>query len=196
MNQAHQPSHTFMKAPLLALLALVSTGLAAGGPIIIKVTDEKGTPVEKADVVAILKSGAYQNTKFVNGAYVCEAPEECVKVYVGAPGREAAVTKYSGASGSVDVTLKPNAAKGSAVVRGKGSLPGIDGTVTPILDGQKTYMYSSKIGLVLNGRAADQPLHFAMKRPIEAVSSTGKKFKIEVLDITPQVALVEFTVPK
>ena len=189
-----------MKTFLLALLALGSVCLAADQQqIVIKISDAKGLPVKDAQAVAILKSGAYQDCKLdpADGQFKCQPTEECVKIYAAAPGFEGAVKKYAGTAGAVEVQLKQNPAKGSAIVRKKGPLPGIEGTVTPIYDSPgRMYMYATKIGIEVNGRPAPQPVDFIINRPISAVSQTGSKFKIWVMDITPEVSLLEFTPPK
>jgi hypothetical protein len=149
-------------------------------------------------VVAILKSGAYQDTKLENGEHVClPTADKCVKIYAAAPGFEANAVKYSGTSGAVAVALKPGGGKSSAIIRRRAPLPGIDGDVSPILDNlNRLYMYGDRIGFVQRNRPALQPIKFEMRKPIDAVSPTGGKFKIWVVDITTAVSLLEFTLPK
>jgi hypothetical protein len=185
---------------ILSLLALVSfTAATLAENIAVKVVDAGGLPVQKADVVAILKSGAYQDAKLdsTDSCHKCQPTEQCVKIFAAAPGYEAESKKYSGGAGVVTITLKPNAAKGSAVVRRAGPLPGIEGSVNPHLDKKnRTYMHATKIGLEIAGRPAPQPVFFTLNRPIDAVTSTGQKFRITVIDITQEASLLEFTVPK
>lgn len=179
-----------------------TAGLAAdpaAAGIAVKVSDAQGLPVKDAQVVAILKSGAYQDAKLdaADGQFKCLPTEECVKIYAAAPGFEGAVRKCSGAAGSFAVQLKQNPAKSSAIVRRTGALPGIVGMVNPYVDSSKrTGIYADKIGLEERGRPAKQPLYFAVNRPIDAVTSTGSKFKIWVMDITQEASLLEFTLPK
>jgi hypothetical protein len=188
--------HPPMKT-ILALLFAVSSAAFAQEHIAVKVTDSAGNAVEKAQVVAILKSGAYQDTKLVDGTFICDPTERCVKVYVAAQGYEGAVKPYSGGAGSLSVALKPSDTKNSAIIRGSGSLPPIKGTVNPMIDSSKRmYMYANKIGLETNGQPAEQPLHFALNRPISAMTPTGQRFKIWVTDITQEVSLLEYSIPK
>lgn len=180
---------------LLLFLAISSVCLA--DQITVRVIDDKGAPVLNAQVACILKSGAYQDAKLDQGDYKAQPTEECIKVFVGAPGFEAAVKKCTGAAQMVEVTLKANPAKGSTVIRKRGKLPGFDGDISPMLDSKnRLYIYATKIGLEERGKAAAQPVHFTLNHPIDAVTSTGSKFKIYVMDITPEVSLVEFTNPK
>jgi hypothetical protein len=186
-----------MKMFLLGLFGL--TAMAFAEDIVVTVTNDKGQPVESADVVAILKSGAYQNAKLdkADGKYKCSPTEECIKIFAGAAGHEAAVKRYSGSQGAATVALKASETKGSAVIRRSGSLPGINGGLNPVMDAKgQTYLYSTKIGLTKNGKAAPQPVQFSLDRSIDATTDTGLKFKITVLEITPQVSLLEFTNPK
>jgi hypothetical protein len=81
------------------LTVLLLTPLVSGQAtqhIKVKVIDGSGTPLPNADVVAILKSGAYQDTKFENGEYKCESMERCVKIFAAAPGFEAGVKGLRG----------------------------------------------------------------------------------------------------
>lgn len=182
---------------IITLLLLVVSAAFAQERIAVKVSDSTGKPIENAQVVAILKSGAYQDTTLENGEYVCSPTEQCVKVFAAAPGYEAMVKKYSGAAGTLAVSMKASDTKNSAVIRSAGELPGIDGRINPVLDNLKRlYLYTTKIGLEANGRPAPQPLKFALGRQIDAMDSTGKDFKMWVVDITPQVSVVEFTMPK
>lgn len=188
-----------MKTTLALILSLTISAAAVAENIVIKVTDDKGLPVQNADVVAILKSGAYQDAKVdsADGNHKCQPTEECVKVFAAAPGYEAAVKKYSGSAGTLAVTLKPNAGKGSAVVRRAGKLPGIEGWVNPKLDSSNRLSISAtKIGLEEKGRPAPQRMYVSLNRPIDAQTSTGQRFKITIVDITQEVSLLEFTIPK
>jgi len=167
--------------------------------ISIKLVDESGADVKGAKVAAILKSGAYQDVlrHAASGEYRCAPTEKCVKVFAGAVGYEASVAPYSGAAGVFAMTLKKSAIKNSTIIPGAGELPGIDGTINPIFDTLKrTYLYATKIGLENRGRPAQQPLNFVIGKPIEAVSPTGRPFKIWVVDITQRVSVVEYTLPK
>ena len=61
---------------VLFIFTIVSlTTLAIGQTtqhIRVKILDRLGAPLPNAEVVAILKSGAYQDAKFDNGEYKCE----------------------------------------------------------------------------------------------------------------------------
>jgi hypothetical protein len=167
--------------------------------ISVKLVDESGADVKGAKVAAILKSGAYQDAlrDAASGEYRCTPTEKCVKVFAGAVGYEASVAQFSGAAGVFAMTLKKSATKNSAIIPGAGELPGIDGTINPIIDTLKrTYIYARKIGLESRGRPAQQPLNFTIGKPIDAVSPTGRPFKIWVMDITQEVSIVEYTLPK
>jgi len=174
-------------------------GAQTGQKVVIKLVDDKGVPVEKAQVAAILKSGAYQDALWdqASGHYKCEPTEQCIKVFAGAVGYEASVAKFPRDGGLFPMVLKKSPVKNSAVIHSAGSLPGIEGTINPILDSQRrTYVYARKIGLEFRGRPAMQPLYFAINKPIEAVSPTGRPFKLWVVDITQEVSIVEYTLPK
>jgi hypothetical protein len=190
-----------MNQYVFSVLTIVSlTTLASGQTaqdIRVKIIDDLGAPLPNADVVVVLKSGAYQEAKFDNREYKCEPTERSVRIFTAAPGFEAAVKRHAGTEGVISITLKPSATKSSTIIRGGGSLPGIDGSVNPILDKWgRTYMYGSKIGFEHNRRPALQPVAFSLNSPIDAMTSTGKRFKIWVVDITQEVSVLEFTQPK
>jgi hypothetical protein len=178
---------------LLALQAQVAQKIA------VKLLDDAGVPVKGAQVAAILKSGAYQDALWdkVSGHYKCEPTEQCIKVFAAAVGHEATVARFPKDGGLFPVVLKKSPTKNSAVIRRSGLLPGIDGSINPYLDSSaRTGIYTTKIGLEHKGRPALQPLYFSINKPIEAVSPTGRRFKIWVIDITQQVSVVEYTLPK
>lgn len=167
--------------------------------IAVKLVDDAGVPVKGAQVSAILKSGAYQDALWdkVSGHYKCEPTEQCIKVFAAAVGHEATVARFPKDGGLFPMVLKKSPTKNSAVIHRSGELPGIDGWINPILDSQRrTYIYARKIGLESRGRPAMQPLYFAINKPIEAVSPTGRSFKIWVIDITQEVSVVDYTLPK
>ncbi len=185
---------------IFALIAFSIVHVAAGQnaqDVSVKVLDESGALVSKAQVAAILVNGAYQDAKLDNDEYKCSAPVSCIKVFVAAQGFEASVKNYPPGGRSVSVTLKPSTSKNSVVIHRTGPLPGIDGDVNPKLDSSKrTYLYATKIGLYVNGRPAQQPLSFSLRRQIDASDPTGHRFKIWVVDITQEVSLLEYTMPK
>ncbi len=167
--------------------------------ITIKLVDDAGVPVKGAQVTAILKSGAYQDALWekVSGHYKCEPTEQCIKVFAAAVGHEATVARFPRDGGVFPMVLKKSSTKNSAVIQRSGILPGVDGSVNPILDNlNRTYIYTRKIGLEQKGRPALQPLYFSLNKPIDAVSPTGRNFKIWVIDITQQVSVVEYTLPR
>jgi hypothetical protein len=184
----------------LALSTLLTIAFAQPEPpIVVKLTDASGNSITTGKVAAILKSGAYQDAKFdtVTNEYRCEPTEQCIKIFAGAPGHEAVVEKYPGTGGTAVITMEASPKKNSTIVYRRGQLPGIEGDVNPIYDNLKrTYLYTDKIGLERYGRPAQQPLTFSLKRPIDAVSPIGKPFTIWVVDITQQVSLLEYTLPK
>ena len=146
-----------------------------------------------------MKSGAYQEAFFepTTNEYKCKPTEKCVKIFAAAEGYEAAVTRYSGTAGAVTIPMKSSPAKNSAIIRGRGRLPGIEGDVNPIYDNLKRlYLYADKIGLEKNGRPAQQPLAFKLNERIDAESPTGRPFKIWVIDITQAVSVLEYTLPE
>ena len=167
--------------------------------IAVKLVDDAGVPVKGAQVSAILKSGAYQDALWdkVSGHYKCEPTEQCIKVFAAAVGHEATVARFPRDGGEFPMVLKKSPTKNSAVIHRSGFLPGIDGSINPILDNSsRTYIYTRKIGLEHKSRPALQPLYFSLNKPIDAVSPTGRNFKIWVIDITQQVSVVEYTLPK
>ena len=182
-----------------SLFQVCCSGAQTAQKVVIKLVDDKGVPVQNAQVAVNLKSGAYQDALWdqASGHYKCEPTEQCIKVFAAAVGHEASVAKFSRDGGLFPMVLKKSPVKNSAVIHSSGSLPGVDGTINPILDSQlRTYIYARKIGLEHQGRPAMQPLVFVINKPIEAVSPTGRPFKIWVVDITLEVSIVEYTLPK
>ena len=183
----------------VAICHLLTLQAQVAQKIAVKLVDDAGVPVKGAQVSAILKSGAYQDALWdkVSGHYKCEPTEQCIKVFAAAVGHEATVARFPRDGGEFPMVLKKSPTKNSAVIHRSGFLPGIDGSINPILDNSsRTYIYTRKIGLEHKSRPALQPLYFSLNKPIDAVSPTGRNFKIWVIDITQQVSVVEYTLPK
>jgi hypothetical protein len=177
------------------VLAVTAADPAKPVAISIKVTGEGGALLETATVAVILKSGAYQDAILNNGVFMCQPTGRVARIYVGCEGYEGYSGPVSGQD-SVSVTLKASPVKSSVVIHRTGELTGIEGHVNPILDSfHRTYLYATKIGLVDHGKPLDQPIRFTVGRPIDAVDSTGKKFRLWIKDITQEVSLVEYTQP-
>ena len=187
--------HAFI---LISIASVCSLNAQDSQKISVRVVNDAGQIIKNAQVTAILKSGAYQDVLYdaASGEYRCQPTEKCIKLFAGAFGHEASSVRFPGAGGLFSLSLKKSPIKNSTVIHGSGSLAGIDGTVNPIWDNLKrTYIYTRKIGLESKGKPAMQPLYFSLNKPIDAVSPTGKPFKIWVIDITQQVSLVEYTLP-
>lgn len=190
----------YLKAIILfSILSVYSLKAQDLQKISVRVVNDAGQTIKNAKVAAILKSGAYQDALFdvASGEYRCQPTEKCIKVFAGAFGHEASSVRFPGVGGVFSLTLKKSPLKHSTVIHRSGSLPGIVGYVNPILDNLKrTYIYATKIGLESKGKPAMQPLYFSLNKPIDAVSQTGNSFKIWVVDITQEVSVVEYTLPK
>lgn len=163
--------------------------------VTVTVLGRDGKPLLNAKVALVLKSGAYQSADLKDGVYISLPTQQPAKVFAACEGYEAYAGNCNGQA-PLTITLAASAQKNSTVIHRRGPLPGIEGDINPILDSSKrTYVYATKIGLMSSGRPALQPLYFKLKQPIEAVSSTGSKFRIWVKEITPEVSLVEYTKP-
>ena len=191
-----------MKPTPLILAFFAGAAISVGQSpqqITVKLADAAGKPITTGQVAAILKSGAYQQAILdtTTNEYRCDPTEKCVKLFAAAEGHEAAVNSYSGTVGTVTIPMKSSTTKNSTIIYRRGQLPGIEGDVNPIYDNLKRlYLYTDKIGLEKNGRPAQQPLTFKLNQRIDAVSPTGRPFKIWIIDITQQVSVLEYTLPK
>jgi hypothetical protein len=166
--------------------------------LVIKLVDTTGAVISDGTVTAILKSGAYQDAKFENGFYRCKPTSQCIKIFAGASGHLATVRPHSGSADVVTVTMSPSTTRHSTIVHGRGPLPGIDGEINPIYDPNPSRLciYGMKIGLEKGGKIGAQPMPFSLNRRIDAVSTTGNKFGIWIVDIEREISLVEYTLPK
>lgn len=185
-------------AVVVATLVAVSSTFADN--VVVKVTDDRGLPVQKADVYAILKSGAHQHATLdaADGTHKCAPTEQCIKIFVAAPNYEGVTKKYSGSAGVFTVAMKPSAEKSSSIARGWASLPGIEGSVS--LNYSSTGKYSMDAGkMAFDEKKGGRPVgrvSFDLNRAIDMRTNTGQRFKIWVVDIMPQVALLEYSTPK
>ncbi len=181
---------------LLLTLSISATSFAEN--IVVKVTNDKGQPVANAEVVAVLKSGAFEVAKLdaADGQHKCQPAEECVKIYVAAPNHEGDVKKYPGTAGPVAVTLKPSATKNSLITRKTAVIPGVDGLIIPVFDPSgHTWLSATKFAIHNNGRPVSI-LQVGLNRQVDAVTPAGKKFKIAIVDASAEGSLLEYTTPK
>lgn len=172
-------------------------GGAGQAKILVNVVDEKGAPLSDAEVTVVLDSGAYQDAKFEDGKFECDATQEPAHLFIASPRRQGCILPIAGKPGLVTVRMKSTNGS-SAILHGRGRLRGIDGTVDPLLDNlNRTYMYADQIGFLVNGKPAPgQPLQFKINEPITAISPQGKPFNICVRAIVGKVSLLEYTLPQ
>ena len=189
-----------LKAILLMLLCHAPVLLAQDvQKVAIKLIDDSEAVVPDAKVAVILRSGAHQFATWdaASGEYRCEIKDKCLRVIAGAFGYEASAEKFPLTPGLFSIKMRKSAVKNSAVIERSGSLRGVDGSIELVLDNlRRTYIYTQKIRLESKGRPAVQPVNFTVGRPIEAVSANGRPFKLWVVELTQDVAVVEYSLPK
>lgn len=158
----------------------------------ITVSSPDGKAVAGAEAALILRSGAYEKGKLIGSEIVFNPFNGTAKLFIAAPGFESYSHSYS-PTDKPNFVLKPSENRDSIIIFGSGNLPGKGGTINPIFDNlDRTYIYGTGIGLFEGGWPAN-PLTFRLKFPIAAIDSTGKHFKIYVMDISRAVSLVEYT---
>lgn len=178
---------------LFASLAVLWSLSLCVHAIEVSVIGPDGKPVADAQAAIILKSGAYQKGKTQGSSLTFEPFDGQARIYLAAPGFEGESRSFSPVE-KATFTLKPSTNRNSIIIYGRGALPDKGGDINPILDTQnRTYIYGLGIGLFYGSKPANQPLTFRLKSPIQAEDSTGKRFKIYVIDISQTVSLVEYT---
>ncbi len=95
---------------------------------------------------------------------------------------------------TVLLPLQPsrNGKNGTVFTSGSGHIPGIEGRLEPINEGE-TYLYTDNI--VVNGAPA-YPTPFEIGETLHLADVNGMETDIRFLVVTPRFSLVEFTDPR
>lgn len=172
---------------------LVFSFLRFAEAVEVSITDAAGNEIPGSEAAVVLKSGAYQKGRKDGARFIFEPFEGQAKIYLAAPGFESDAHSLSVGDRKTFI-LKASANRNSKIVYGRSRLEDKGGDINPILDSlNRLYIYGIGIGLLDGSKPANQPLYFKMRSPISAEDSTGKPFKIYVMEISPSVSLVEYT---
>lgn len=145
--------------PVLALLCL-GTCAAVLPASEVWVEDKAGEPIGNANVYFVYANGTYQSTTTKRSGFAKTQAKsiEPVTVVAGGPGLDGVVmTKVD--SGIDKIQVKASRRQGGSVVfdNGTGSIPGLGGTLNPILDTlNRSYLYGRELSI------NDGSLHFRL----------------------------------
>ncbi|MCK6491275.1 MAG: hypothetical protein L6R48_23735 [Planctomycetes bacterium] len=179
-------------AVLPACLVCITVSLPACE---IWVEDKAGDPIGNANVYFIYANGTYQDTTTRRSGFAKIQAKiiEPVTVVAGGPGLDGVVmTKVD--SGSDKIQIKAAKRDGGSVVfdNGSGPIPGLGGTLNPILDtSSRTYLYGRELS-INDGKI--QPVTFKIGEPLKVMDNAKKSTDITIRFIQHKIALVEYTV--
>ncbi|MCK6486980.1 MAG: hypothetical protein L6R48_01340 [Planctomycetes bacterium] len=177
--------------PMMALM--VASQLSCLRASEIWVEDKAGDPIGNANVYFVYANGTYQDatTRRSGFAKIQAKSIEPVTVVAGGPGLDGVVmTKVD--SGSDKIQIKAAKRPGGSVVfdNGSGSIPGLSGTLNPILDTvNRTYLYGQELS-INNGQV--QPVTFRIGAPLKVMDNAKKSTDITIRFIQHKIALVEY----
>lgn len=159
----------------------------------LQVVGADGKPLMEAEAALVFDSGAYQKGRRESDAIKFEPFSGRATVLVAAPGHDG-VSRTLTPDDTAPVVLKPSTTRSSKLLFGKTDLPGKGGSVKISTTGnERLVIQGFGIGFKEGGRPARQPMDFRLNSSLSAVDSTGKPFKLHVLEVSQSVALVEFT---
>jgi hypothetical protein len=170
-------------------------GPAAGTPVQVQLLDSAGNPVADADALLVSSDGrAFPGRSQANGTVsLTYFGSQRATLYCAKAGFEAYVGPNR-APRSDTVTLASLPGGGSIVIEdGVGSIPGLDGSLNPILDSLgRSYMYLD--GITVSG-GQTQPVSFTVGQPLRVYDAAGHEFSITVLAMNGRSFLIEYKRP-
>ena len=113
-------------------------------------------------------------------------------VYAAKPGfRAGLIHDWVPNDGGLLLELEPLASGGSVIfTQSTGKLPGMSGTLNPILDAyDRTYLYADNIAV---SEGKQQPVSFRIGKPLRLTDSRGVNLSVTVVAITSRSSLIEY----
>jgi hypothetical protein len=158
----------------------------------ITVKSSESNPVEGAQIVAIADNNTTKssNTNAEGNAVLTIPTRRQYQLLVAHPNFPAAIIHKWDPGEDLAVTLDTSDSTGSVVIHSSGYIPGLQGSLNPILDtSNRTYLYADNIAI--NG-GENQPANFVVDEPFDIEDSNGVVMQVRVLHIQGSSSLIQY----
>ena len=159
-----------------------------------------GAPVAGAVVLALFPNGTRRAAETDSGGvarFELHTDDQPMTVFVAGPGLGAHIsTDWIPADGALRADLESLDEGGSAIFEDQtGYLPGIEGRLNPVLDGQgRTYLYTTNIAV--NDSLSSGPVNFEINgEPLRLEDANGEKLALRIVAMCGQSSLLEYRKP-
>jgi len=182
------PTLTATAPPKLTVTALSSPHVN------ILILDERGNPVESANILLIAKNTTYlEGETGSDGKTVIPYSTKGLFTVFCAHKEFSAYMKrdFDPSNGFLLIQLSRLSNVGSCIFPdSSGSIPNLEGWLNPILDSsQRLYLYATN--MAING-GQHQPVDFKMNEPVEITDRNGKTVLVKFIEVIGRSWLVEF----
>lgn len=174
-----------------SILARHDVGVARKFSVI--VTDDEGTPIKNCEITLQADNGTYNSIKTNDDgdATFDLKTQRSTKLLVSHPTFPAAIYDKVDPNGTMEITLPRMDNLGSVTMHRTGSIPGLKGSLNPILDtSNRTYLYATNISI--NG-GQTQPVTFKINVPLELEDADGAIVYATVKHIAGDISLLQYT---
>lgn len=157
------------------------------------VSNDEGTPIEGCELIVQAENGTFNSvTTGHDGTAMFDLKVRRPGMLLAAhPSFPAAVYEKVDPDGTMRITLPRMDNIGSVIMRRTGHIPGLKGSLNPILDSSKrTYLYATNIA-VEGGKG--QPATFKVNVPFDLEDADGTVVYAVVKHIAGDISLIQYT---
>jgi len=160
----------------------------------VTVFDESNNPVRGADVIVVFSDGTVvAGESNLNGiARFHNLKQQTFGLFVARPGFDGATLPNQDGTHPITAIIHSDPFANSCVFVGrKGQIPGLQGTIQPILDAEnRRYLYATS--LEVNGNSP-QPVDFALGQKLTLRDGNGVTMNMKILATAAYASLVEYS---
>jgi hypothetical protein len=174
-------------------LARADTETQPAGKLTVVVKDDEGTPIKGCEVVVQAENGTFKSvTTNDDGVAVFDLKVRRQSTLLAShPRFPAAIFEKVDPDGTMRIELPRTDNIGSVTMRRTGYIPGLKGSLNPILDSSKrTYLYARNISI---DGGKGQPVTFKLNVPLELEDADGTIVYATVKHIAGGISLIQYT---
>lgn len=164
-----------------------------GSKFTVVVKDDEGTPIKGCELIVQADNGTFNTASTgEDGSTVFDLKVRRPSTLLAShPNFPAAVYEKVDPDGTMKIELPRMDNIGSVTMRRTGFIPGLKGSLNPILDSSKrTYLYATNIAI---DGGKGQPVTFKVNIPFELEDADGTVVYATVKHIAGDVALIQYT---
>jgi hypothetical protein len=173
--------------------AMSHTVQRSNSELTVRVKDDEGMPIEGCEIVVQAENGTFKMSR--------TDPQGEVKfdlqvrrsstLLLAHPTFPASVFEKVDPQSIMDIKLPRTENIGSTIIRGAGSIAGLQGRLNPILDtSNRTYLYATNIAI---DGGKGQPATFRINVPIELEDADGAVVYATIKHIAGEISVIQYT---